>query len=148
MALRKQNGFWYGESDDDLKNEISRYSKLNGYPSEHFAVAKCQECSSNIFQLIMNDESGVAIRICKSCENEHGIGDSDDFIDEAEELFQIECVCGNDSFHICCGVSLYENSEDVRWFYLGCRCVKCNLVGVYGDWKNEYIGYRELLQKI
>jgi len=34
-----------------------------------------------------------------------------------------------------------ETRDDVRWLYLGCRCVTCGLTACYGDWKNEYPGY-------
>ncbi len=44
-------------------------------------------------------------------------------------------------------MSLYEGSEDVRWLYVGCRCPACGLTAVYGDWKNEFNGYRDLLPK-
>jgi hypothetical protein len=45
-------------------------------------------------------------------------------------------------------VALYPESKDVRWFYLGCECAKCNDSGVYADWKNEYIGFEELLNRV
>ena len=35
------------------------------------------------------------------------------------------------------GVSVYEGTHDVRWYYIACRCVECNLVGVFADWKCE-----------
>jgi hypothetical protein len=46
------------------------------------------------------------------------------------------------------GVSLYANSEDVRWLYLGCRCPQCGLTAVYGDWKCEFVAYDLLLKKV
>jgi hypothetical protein len=36
----------------------------------------------------------------------------------------------------------------VRWFYLGCRCVACGVLGCYGDWKNEFNGYQQLLMNV
>ena len=68
-------------------------------------------------------------------------------IDDAE-LDECACPCGGEIFEITAGVALYADSEDVRWIYLGCRCVACKLAAVYADWKNEYEGYRELLAKI
>jgi hypothetical protein len=32
---------------------------------------------------------------------------------------------------------VYEGTHDVRWYYIACRCVECNLVGVFADWKCE-----------
>jgi len=46
------------------------------------------------------------------------------------------------------GASLDEGSEDVRWLDLGCRCPACGLTAVYGDWKNEFSGHRDLLARV
>jgi hypothetical protein len=56
--------------------------------------------------------------------------------------------CGGEEFEITVGVSLYEGSEDVRSLYIGCRCPGCGLSAVYGDWKNEFNGYRDLLARV
>ena len=49
---------------------------------------------------------------------------------EGEEVAQDEPL-----FEISTGAAFYTDSTDVRWFYIGCRCVACGLVGCYGDWK-------------
>lgn len=130
-----------------LKSNIIQYSINNAYVAEHFASPKCT-CGCDTFTVLMNENEGVAARICTACDSEHGIGDSDDFVDEVDEVYPIECTCGANEFRIMAGVALYENSEDVRWFYLGCECVACGLSGVYGDWKNEFSGYRALLDNV
>jgi len=48
-----------------------------------------------------------------------------------------ECVCENEVFELMSGVSVYEGTHDVRWYYIACRCVECNLVAVFADWKCE-----------
>jgi hypothetical protein len=77
----------------------------------------------------------------------HPIGDSAEYLDDAQ-LEECECPCGHGSFEITAGVSLYKSSEDVRWFYLGCRCPVCGLIACYGDWKNEFEDYRKLLSRV
>lgn len=131
-----------------LKSQIIEYSKKNGYPAEHFVAPSCANCECSSFTILMNEAEGVAARICSSCNDEHGIGDSDDYIDDVEEVWQLACTCDAGKFRILAAVALYEGSEDVRWFYLGCECITCGLSGVYGDWKNEYIGYQELLARV
>ncbi|MCP4786237.1 MAG: hypothetical protein GY878_22075 [Fuerstiella sp.] len=131
-----------------LKSQIVEYSTKNAYVAEHFTTPKCGACGCETFTIVMNENEGVAARICTSCNAEHGIGDSDDFIDDVEEVYPIECTCGANQFKIMAGVALYDGSEDVRWFYLGCECVACGLSGVYGDWKNEFNGFRELLGRV
>ena len=146
MALVKRGKHWYGDVQADIQSELLRYSQRNGYPVHHFADAVCS-CSGRTFRLRLDDTEGAAVRDCVSCGSEHPIGDSVEYLAEAE-LQECECPCGCDSFEITVGVSLYEDSEDVRWLYLGCRCPTCGLTACYGDWKNEFEGYRELLGRV
>jgi hypothetical protein len=146
MALKKRGKYWYGDAQADISAEILRYSKANAYVAQHFADATCT-CGNKVFRLVLDDTEGAAVRFCVACDHEHPIGDSDEYLEDAE-LEDRECVCGKDEFEITVGVSLYTDSEDVRWLYLGCRCPGCGLTGVYGDWKNEFIGYRELLARV
>lgn len=147
MALQKRGQWWYGDSQADIRDEILRYSEEVGYAAEHFADATCT-CGGTVFWLLLDDTAGVASRICVACESEaHPIGDSAEYMEEADED-ECACPCGGEEFEITVGVSLYDDSEDVRWLYLGCRCPACGLTAVYGDWKNEYIGYRELLKRV
>jgi hypothetical protein len=146
MTLQKRGKYWYGNNHSDIHQEIARYSKANSYVAQHFADAMCK-CGSKVFRLLLDDNEGAAVRICGACANEHPIGDSGEFLAEAE-LDECVCPCGSEQFEISVGVSLYDGSEDVKWLYVGCRCQTCGLVAVYGDWKNEFEGYRELLAQV
>jgi len=146
MALKKRGKFRYGDSQADIRAEILRYSTSNEYVAEHFGDAVCV-CGARGFRLALDDDEGAAVRTCTGCSAEHPIGDSGEYLADAE-LSECACPCENEDFEITVGVSLYEGSEDVRWLYLGCRCPKCGLTAVYGDWKNEYTGYQELLARV
>ena len=146
MALEKRGEYRYGDSQADIREELVRYSKLNAYVAHYFADAVCK-CGGKLFRLLLDDTEGAAVRVCTGCATEHPIGDSDEYLDDAE-LQECACPCGGEKFEITVGVSLYDDSEDVRWLYLGCRCPKCALTAVYGDWKNEFIGYQELLARV
>ena len=146
MALRKTGKYRYGDTQLDLPEALLDYSAKNGYPTTHFRDARCT-CGGDRFRLLLDDGAGAAVRTCVACGGEHPIGDSADYLDEAE-LAECECPCGEGTFEITAGVALYTESEDVKWLYLGCRCPGCGLVACYGDWKNEYPGYREFLDLI
>lgn len=146
MALVKKGAYYYGDSQFDIRAELLRYSGLNGYPTEHYEDARC-ECGKNVFILLVDEDEGVAVRCCTSCRVEHPIGDSEEYLEDAT-LEACECPCGGEQFEITAGVALYADSEDVRWLYLGCRCIECGLTAPYGDWKNECPDYREFLTLI
>jgi hypothetical protein len=146
MALVKRGRHRYGDAQADIRAELIRYSGRNGYPARRFADAVCT-CRCRTFHLRLDETEGVAVRVCVSCGGEHPVGDSAEYLAEAE-LQGCECPCGGDSFEVTAGVSLYEDSEDVRWLYLGCRCPSCGLTACYGDWKDEFEGYRELLARV
>jgi hypothetical protein len=146
MVLKKRGKYRYGDSQSDIREEMLRYSKLNDYVAHHFADAVCT-CGSKVFGLWIDNDEGAAVRKCAACSSEHPIGDSDEYLEDAE-IEECACPCGGEKFEITVGVSLYDDSEDVRWLYLGCRCPACGLTAMYGDWKNEFDGYQELLSRV
>lgn len=146
MALYQRGRKYFGDSQVDIRGEIHRYSQLNEYVAQYFADAICA-CGSRTFRLALDDNEGVAIRICFECNSEHAMGDSEDYLDDATPE-ERACPCGSEAFEITLGVALYDDSADVRWLYVGCRCPKCGQTAVYGDWKNEFIGYQALLKRV
>jgi len=145
MVLKKRGDNFFGENQSDIPEVLKTYSQ-NGYLTEHFQDAACS-CGHKLFRLFVDDNEGAATRICELCKHEHPIGDSADYLEDAE-LEECECPCGHGLFEITAGVSLYSDSDDVRWLYLGCRCPKCGLTACYADWKNEFEGYQDLLKMI
>ena len=135
MALTKKDKYWYGTDLTDLRLEMDRYSAAIGCPAEKFADSVCT-CGHNVFRLESDELQGAARRTCASCGWVHLMGDSDDYAVTAEFDFH-ECICDAQAFLITSGVALYASSNDVRWYYIGCMCTRCNLVGVFADWKCE-----------
>lgn len=64
------------------------------------------------------------------------MGDSRDYAEDAEFEEHV-CVCDCEEFELAPAVALYAESNDVKWFYVGCRCIECGLVGVFVDYKCE-----------
>jgi len=145
MAVNKKGKYWYGEKQDDIAHEIRRYSK-SGYPALHYANARCR-CGHAIFRLSLDDDQGAAVRTCDHCGREHAIGDSAEYLAEAQ-LQTCACPCGEERLEITVGIAPYDDGQAVRWLYVGCRCPQCGLVAVYGDWKNEFEDYQGLLANV
>ena len=135
MTLKKNGPYWYGTEAGDTRAEVERYSGLNGHRAVKFAQAACG-CGSRSFNLATDEAQGVAQRLCTSCGTAHLMGDSSEWVDGAS-WDDHECACSGKAFELCVGVALYDGSNDARWYYLGCRCTQCRLVGVFADWKCE-----------
>lgn len=135
MAPRRNGKYWYGETAEDVKAELLRYSTKNAYVTEKYRQSQCT-CGGDKFKLESDEEAGAARRICIKCGIVHMMGDSSEFEEDAN-FDKHSCVCEGEDFELVSGVALYEGSNDVRWYYIGCHCVKCQLVGVFADWKCE-----------
>jgi len=145
MAMHKKDGHWYGESLDDTRTEVVRFSRENGYEATRFSASTC-ECGGRVFKLETDEDVGAGRRICVQCDKVVLMGDSAEYAEDAEFDNHI-CVCDEEAFELLSGVALYEGSNDVRWYYIGCKCVKCNLVGVFAEWKCEAGNVEEFLSK-
>jgi hypothetical protein len=146
MAITKRGEHYYGDTQADLRQEAARYAELNGYPAHQFADAVCV-CGGRVFRLAVDDVEGAAVRTCTACAEAQPICDSAEYLQDAS-IEECACPCRGETFEITIAVSLYTGSDDVRWLYLGARCIACGLTAVYGDWKNEFEGYRELLSRV
>jgi hypothetical protein len=145
MALSKRGDCHYGSTSDDTRAFLADYS-ADGYPAQHFAECRCG-CGGKQFRLALDETQGAAVRTCNACESAQPIADSAEYLEEAS-LEECACPCGAEAFELTIGVSLYADSRDVRWLFVGARCSRCGLIGCYGDWKNEYLGYEELLAHV
>ena len=135
MALQKKGKYWYGSAAEDTKTELVKYSGLNGYTATRFSESVCT-CGNRSFKLETDEDEGAARRTCTACGATHLMGDSSEYASGAN-LENHVCVCDGDTFQLLSGVALYDESNDVRWYYIGCLCAMCNLVGVFADWKCE-----------
>lgn len=135
MALERKGEYWYGTTPEDTAAEMRLYSAQNAYEVARISESVCT-CQNRSFKLETDEEVGAARRICTACGAIHLMGDSAEYASEAE-FEGHECVCDGEEFQLVSGVALYEGSNDVRWYYIGCQCTNCHLVGVFADWKCE-----------
>ena len=117
-----------------LRKAVEEF-EAGGYPVDLVNFAIC-DCGDETFNVVLDDEVGVAARICVACGSEAGIVDSDERFNDVDSVTQAECRCGNNEFHVATGYAL--TGGEVRWVSVGLRCTRDGIAGVYVDWKIDY----------
>jgi hypothetical protein len=126
--------------------ELAKYLRAwNEYPVKQVRAARCP-CGGEIFEVQASDEGG-AKRTCVACEREHLLCDSAEYWDDSDQD-ECACPCRNETFQLAAGFAFYAGSKDVRWIYIGLRCVRCGQIGVYIDWKIDYSPSHQLLDQV
>lgn len=119
--------------NEDLKEEIKRYSSSSSRMPTKFDNYACS-CGNEEFKLYSDDNEGGCGIVCPKCEQGISIFESADYM---EEVAQNTCLCGQEELLIMTGASFYPDSKDIEHVYVGAKCPKCKLVGVYVDSKER-----------
>jgi len=146
MSVDTSGKWWVGSEAADIRNFLEAYAP-QGFEVHEFRLAKCH-CGSNSFLIEADDNEGVAKQVCSKCSEEHFLCDSEEYWDEAEPE-RWKCLeCGCDQTNIGVGFSLYDDDQEIRWLYVGCRCAKCGVLGCFAGWKIAYASSRHLLDQV
>lgn len=146
MTLRRQGKHWRGDDLDDLREEMRRFSSASyAISRDHAPACACgggvmaEAFGAGTFFIAADDEEGGAALICGNCGSEGFVADSQRYMRPAilDDEAWCECVCGKRDFHVLVAAAFYQDSTDVRWWYVGGRCVHCGVLGVYVDWKDD-----------
>lgn len=143
MAIDTSGKWWKGEGFADIADYMRGLTQ-DGYGAEKVLPSQCS-CGGQVFRLIVDRDEGCAKRVCVNCSSETGIGDSDEIWADSSPK-PVKCPCGNRTFEL--GVAFaFRESGDVRWIYVGHRCVKCGVLGCSIDWEIDYSPTDHLLNK-
>lgn len=147
MTIDKYGKCWIGSEPNDLAEYLEAFSSDSGYKSEEFRLSKCS-CGSISFQLEADDNEGTARRTCTQCHAKYFICDSEEYWEDSEPE-QWHCIsCNSSNTNIGVGFALYPKDKEIKWLYLGVRCVKCGVLGCFADWKVAYAPSRHLLELV
>lgn len=105
-------------------------------PVTEVVNAACGRCGATVFSVHLDDDEGAAQRTCTTCGAEFVMLDSADVIQEAD-LEEAACPCGCEAFNVAVGFAFHDDG-DVRWVYVGLRCVADGILGCYADWSIDY----------
>jgi hypothetical protein len=142
MAIDTTGEWWTGTDAVDLAEYIGEFSGAGrGYPAERVIPCVCGHCGGRRFRIAVDDEAGTACRTCVGCGGTAFIADSAEanaarYVDESEPE-ECACPCGGEEFEAAVGFALRGNGE-VKWIYVGMRCVADGVLGVCADWKISY----------
>ncbi len=143
MTIDRSGEWWTGSDPGDLEEYLEAFT-AEEYPIEQFRLARCG-CGSFAFRLDANPNEGAALRQCLSCSSRQYICDSQEYWEDVEPE-SWECIeCGTDQTNVGVGFSLYDDGNDIRWLYVGVRCLQCGILGCFAGWK---IGYGPSLHLI
>lgn len=136
-ALKESEEQTRGATFEDLADFLRR-PVTGGYPVQAVRECICRCCGGRSFEVALMEDESAARRICLTCGEGEFIGDSAEYWDDtAEADYYCACHCGGEEFAAAVGYSLRETG-DVRWIFVGLRCLACDSLGVYEDWKINY----------
>jgi hypothetical protein len=143
MAIIKKN-HWYGENVDDLTEYLIEYT--DGDVKKCVAV-KCPHCASDRFSARFDGDEGAIEAKCVSCGEARLLLDSADYWDECDPEEAVCPTCSAKEYNLAVGF-VYRDNGDVKWVYVGCRCVECGVLGSFLDWKINYAPTEELEKNV
>ena len=144
-VIDKSGAWWKGENFDDLTEFVIEFTSQN-YRANEIRQSVCKGCGGERFGLWADDDEGCAERVCRDCGAREFVADSEEYWEDAN-AGDAACPCGAQDFQIAVGFSLNESGE-INWISVGCRCFACGVLGVYVDWKVDYEPSRHLLDMV
>lgn len=142
MTIERRPQWWLGSEESDIGLYLE---ELTNGTSERYTQSICS-CSSTEFQVYFDREQGFVSRICTECLTEHLVCDSSDSQPDSSP-HKFSCVqCGKTAANLGVGFALrprklteiFGQNRDVRWIWVGLRCVGCGVLGCIADWKIDY----------
>jgi hypothetical protein len=146
MAIDRTGEWWLGTDAADIDEFIHAFSE-SGYLASKVVRAQCSGCSGTTFRVAVDDDEGFVERCCVACGSRTAILDSEDVREDAEPD-DVACPCGNKVFEVAVGFALRDNSRDVKWVYVGLRCIDDGVLGVCADWKIDESPSHHLLDSV
>lgn len=146
MTIDRSGPWWKGSTASDLDEYLGVYTE-DAYPVGAIVHASCHGCGGDEFTVRVDPDEGCAERVCIKCAEQAFMLDSAEYVEDAT-LEPAGCSCGGKSFNVAVGFALREDPSDVRWVYLGLRCVRDGVLGCFADWKIDYSPSAHLMESV
>lgn len=145
VAIKRRSSNWFGTEQADIRAYLEAFT-ADGYPVADVVDARCLKCDGITFYVELDDEAGYVLRACSTCGDRVEMLDSADAAEDAD-TGDAQCPCGSEQFELAVGFARRDDNE-VKWVYVGARCVADGRLGVYVDWKIDYAPTHQLLQQV
>jgi hypothetical protein len=142
VAIDRSGEFWRGTDPADLAFCIRDFAEGN-YPVGPVTPVVCAGCGKDEFAVLLDPDEGFVRRTCTACRSSVLMLDSADAQPDAQPD-TATCPCGGETFNAAVGYALLGDGE-VRWVYVGLRCITDGTMGVYAEWKIDYAPSTQLL---
>lgn len=146
VVTERGDDWWRGTQASDLDAYLAEYAAANAEPLTSVVHAVCVLCGSGSFGVVVDDEAGVAGRVCERCDDARWMVDSAEHAADARPG-EAACPCGGEVFDVAVGFACGPDGE-VRWVYVALRCLADGLMGVYTDWSVDYAPTDHLLSAV
>ena len=148
MAIDKTGKYWNGNCGEDIIEYLNGYSESE---VSRAVIVKCSQCEATAFTFKIDNDEGAVEVTCTSCKNKQLLLDSEEYWEDCEPT-KVKCsVCKNSQHNLAIGF-VYRESEEigrsVKWIYIGSRCIKCGVLGSYGDWGINYAPTDEMERNV
>jgi hypothetical protein len=144
MSIDKSGTWWVGSAPEDLDEYLHAYSE-DGHAISAFRLARCV-CGSLEFTVEFDGDEGAARRTCTACHASHFMCESGEVWDDAEPEGW-ECTeCATRRANV--GGGFATRGADVRWVFVGVRCVGCGVLGCVAEWKVSHAPSANLIDLV
>ena len=134
--------FWTGDSPDDIDEWLGEYTELADL---NVKPVLCRACGADVFKIRVDQNEGAIQVICHSCGTKKILMDGEEIWKECRPRARKCPICKESLYNVRVGFQ-YRDNGDVKWVYIGNRCVSCGTLGSYVDWSVDY-GPTEEMEK-
>ncbi|ADB34668.1 hypothetical protein Kfla_5662 [Kribbella flavida DSM 17836] len=143
MVIERGRPWWQGTEAGDLDEYLRAFSHGQVCAAVH---ARCEGCDGSVFGVSVDADNGYAERRCVRCGATHVMLDSAEAAGDAD-VGEAACPCGGEEFEVAVGFAERVDGE-LGWVFVGLRCTADGVLGIYLDWKIDYLPSRQLLELV
>jgi len=140
MTIDKSREYWYGDCAEDIDEYLIGF--VNEDPDNDDMIAKtgiatCDNCGSDSFNIEIDIDEGAIEVECVDCGEKRLLLDSNENWEDCDPA-GLECPLCECKAHNVAGGFVFRDNGDVKWIYIGTRCIECGVLSSPVDWEINY----------